>query len=233
MKKNIQRGTLSPTRQRHMHQHKSAHRARGSGQVLRRLVRPTCSDDFQGGDHNNDWGWPWWCSKVCLVFSNDIQGEDHENNSDDYDEGDSLVLSKVIEGDDQNDDYDNDSEDDHDDVQRPICLVFSNDIQGDDHSNDEDDHDDVERPVCLVFSKDIQGTTASPRIWQQCGGKETVVHVSLLPECARSSSGGFSYLGQNFAKMVRAQNCWSYIITVVMNHADGWGETSRMIWIEW
>ena len=45
---------MSPTRQRHMHQHKSAHRARGPGQVLRRLVRPTCSDDIQGDDHNND-----------------------------------------------------------------------------------------------------------------------------------------------------------------------------------
>ena len=37
-----------------MHQHKSAHRARGPGQVLRRLVRPTGSDDIQGDDHNND-----------------------------------------------------------------------------------------------------------------------------------------------------------------------------------
>ena len=51
---NILRGTLSPTRQRPMHHHKSAHRARGPGQVLRRLVRPTCSDDIQGDDHNND-----------------------------------------------------------------------------------------------------------------------------------------------------------------------------------
>ena len=125
-----------------MHQHKSAHRARGPGQVLRRLVRPACSDD--------------------------IQGDDHENSGDDYDEGDSLVLSKVIQGDDQNDDYDNDSEDDHDDVQRPVCLVFSKDIQG----------------ICQIFSKDIQGTTASPRIREQCRGKETVVHVSLLPERA-------------------------------------------------
>ena len=57
-------------------------------------------------------------------------------------------------------------------------------IQGDDHSNDEDDHDDVQRPIYLVFSKDVQGTTASPRIRKQCGGKETVVHVSLLPERA-------------------------------------------------
>ena len=32
--------------------------------------------------------------------------------------------------------------------------------------------------------KNIQGTTASPRIREQCGGKETVVHVSLLPERA-------------------------------------------------
>ena len=87
---------MSPTRQRHMHQHKSAHRARGSGQVLRRLVRSTCSDDFQG--------------------------EDHENSGDYDDEGDSPVLSKVIQG------YDNDSGDGHDDVQRPICLVFSKDI---------------------------------------------------------------------------------------------------------
>ena len=87
---------MSPTRQRHMHQHKSAHRARGSGQVLRRLVRPTCSDD--------------------------IQGDGHGNSGDNYDEGDSLVLSKVIQGD------DNDSGDGHDDVQRPICLVFSKDI---------------------------------------------------------------------------------------------------------
>ena len=63
-----------------MPHHKSAHRARGPGQVLRRLVRSTCSDD--------------------------IQGEDHENNGDNYDEGDSLVLSKVIQGD------DNDSGDD-------------------------------------------------------------------------------------------------------------------------
>ena len=131
-----------------MHQLKSAHRSRGPGQVLRRLVRPTCSDD--------------------------IQGDDHGNSGDDYDEGDSPVLSKVIEGD------DNDSGDSHDDVQRPICLVFS---------------------------KDIQGTTASPRIREQCGGKETVVHVSLLPERARPSSGAFSHLGQNFTKMVRAQNC--------------------------
>ena len=68
-----------------------------------------------------------------------------------------LSCQKLFQGDDQNDDYDNDSEDDHDDVQRPVCLVIS---------------------------KDIQGTTASPRIREQCGGKETVVHVSLLPERA-------------------------------------------------
>ena len=67
-----------------MHQHKSAHRARGPGQVLRRLVRPTGSDDIQGGDH--------------------------ENSGDNYEEGDSLVD---IQGDDHNND-----EDDHDDVQR-------------------------------------------------------------------------------------------------------------------
>ena len=151
-KKTILRVTLSPTRQRPMHQLKSAHRSRGPGQVLRRLVRPTCSDD--------------------------IQGDNHENCGDNHDEGDSLVLSKVIQGDDQNDDYE---------------------------SND--DYDNVQRPVCLVFSKDIQGTTASPRIREHCGRKETVVHVSLLPERARSSSGAFSFLGQNFTQMVRAQNC--------------------------
>ena len=105
---------------------------------------------------------------------------------------------------------------------------MSKDIQGGDQ-NDDYDHDNVKRPICLVFSKDIQGTTASPRIREQCGGKETVVHVSLLPERPRSSSGAFSYLGQKLTKMVRAQNCWSYIITMDTNHADGWGETSRMI----